>query len=184
MPEQDTCNDEIFPLKYVRLQRAPYLIVVYLARLASRGWCVEKFVFLAGPSGLQVGLEFIIVDLLPANVHMVNLMSIACCYSGLYRRQLYSKIGCGWTDTSLGGICVLLLPSVLLKMYIAQVQETQKGERHYCGVNTYLKFLWRSDLNPDPGSIISVSTSVDHLLLYPTALRDLHRINYTRQHGG
>ncbi|KAK0205198.1 hypothetical protein DFS33DRAFT_743377 [Desarmillaria ectypa] len=45
MPEQYTCNNEKFPLEYVRLQRTPYLIVMYLARLISWGWCVEKSVF-------------------------------------------------------------------------------------------------------------------------------------------
>ncbi|KAK0484927.1 major facilitator superfamily domain-containing protein [Armillaria novae-zelandiae] len=139
-------NRNTFPLESVRLQWAPYFVIMYAACVIGWGWCVEKSVLLVGPLILQVALGFscisiintimtLMVDLIPDQsssvTACVNLMraSLAAILISVQDKAI-SSIGYGWTYTILGLICALMLPLVFLEIKIGPICRERRRRSH------------------------------------------------------
>ncbi|KAG4421615.1 hypothetical protein IFR04_005234 [Cadophora malorum] len=123
-----------FPIEYARLRTMPIHLLVFCASVFAWGWCLEKNVSIVAPLVFQVLLGYTSISILNTTMTlMIDILpsygsSITAC-TNLIRCSLAAVLvsvidrittvmGYGWAYILLGGICLALLPLMLLEIKI------------------------------------------------------------------
>ncbi|PVH80130.1 MFS general substrate transporter [Cadophora sp. DSE1049] len=123
-----------FPIEYARLRTMPVHLVVFCASVFAWGWCLEKNVSIIAPLVFQVLLGYtsisilnttmtLMIDILPSHGSSITACTnlIRCSLAAVLVSvidRITTVMGYGWAYILLGGICLALLPLMLLEIKI------------------------------------------------------------------
>jgi len=123
-----------FPIEYARLRTMPIHLLVFCASVFAWGWCLEKNVSIVAPLVFQVLLGYtsisilnttmtLMIDILPSHGSSITACTnlIRCSLAAVLVSvidRITTVMGYGWAYILLGGICLALLPLMLLEIKI------------------------------------------------------------------
>ncbi|KAK0201741.1 major facilitator superfamily domain-containing protein [Desarmillaria ectypa] len=144
--EEEAVSQAKFPIECARLQRMPFMVLLFSTCVFGWGWCVDRSVSLAGPPCSHrriVGFSSIcvlnatttlMIDLFPDQSSAVTactnfFRSAFAAILVAFQEKAIEKLGYGLTFVIFGCICASMVPLVFLELKIGPIFRSRRVAR-------------------------------------------------------